>query len=363
MKCAEKNNIRKMPVAAGMIMGILALVFMAAGCTNLFNPSNPSQAHLFAVDSKNGKVYEIDTETLTAAATPLVSIGQNSSGEIVFHEDTGFLAVGSYGNTAPGLYYFDAVSPLPAAKMAGSVKTSAQYLCIVSATRGYVTSADFSSGYKNTVYAFNPSDPQAGLGAEVSGLPADVYPQDITCASGKVYVTDHFKGRVYRLNAEGTSVEASISTTAGGTTGLLPGSLSGEEGVFVANTGGFDASWNSLPGSIDFIAADAADGSTALPVLSGISVGRLAAFDAVTLAATGYMNTYILDISGTSAAASEVTSAGSSFGSIDVNVFEGHAYIPDGATTIYRFSPLGTDVQTIKVGQTGEFISYVGTRQ
>ncbi len=363
MRYTQTKASIKILTAARLFAGMLALVIIAAGCSNLFHPSSKSQANLFAVDSKNGKVYEIDVETFTAASTPLVSIGQNSAGEIVFHGNIGYVTVGNFGNTAPGLYYFDASSPMPVVKMAGSVKTSAQYLCIVSPTKGYLTAADFSTVYENAVYVFNPSEPQAGLGTKVTGFSAGFFPQDISYASGKVYVADHFNGRVHRLNEAGTAVEASFSTTAGGTTGLLPGRFAGEDGVFVANTGGFDAFWNSLPGSIDFIPAGATDGSTALQVIAGISVGRMAAFNAVTLAATGYLNTYIVDISGGAAICTEISSEGSSFGSIDVNVYEGYAYIPDGATTIYRFSSMGSDVQAMDIGQTGEFISYIGTRE
>ncbi len=341
---------------------VLLTVGILAGCSNLLNQTAGSTAHLFAVDSKNGKVYEINDETFAAASTALVSIGQNAAGEIAFSGDVGFIAVGSYGNTAPGLYYFDASSATPVVQMAGSTKTSAQYLCIVSDAVGYVTTADYAAVYPNTVYPFDPSNPQAGLGAAVTGFPAGFYPQDIVCASGRVYVADNGNGKVCRLNAAGTAVDATYTTTAGGTTGLLAGSHNGNAGVFVANSGGYDAFWNSLPGSIDFISSTALDGAIATPVLAGYSVGRLAAFDSDTLAATTYSKTYIVELSGADASASEVTCASASFGSNDVNILDSYAYVPDGANALYRFPATGTSARKIAVGQTGEYISNIGLR-
>ena len=356
------KKVRKQGTWVMLATVVLLAIGVFAGCSNLLNQTTGSTAHLFAVDSKNGKVYEVNDETLTAASTALVSIGQNAAGEIAFSGDIGFIAVGSYSNTAPGLYYFDASSSTPTAKMVGPTKISAQYICVVSGSVGYVTAADYAEVYSNTVYPFAPSNPSAGLGATVTGFPAGFYPQDIVYASGRIYVADNGNGKVCRLNATGTAVDATYTTTAGGTTGLLAGSFNDNAGVFIANSGGYDASWNSLPGSIDFIPATASDGATATSVLAGYSVGRLAAFDSDTLVATTYSKTYIVELSGASASASEVTCSSASFGSNDVNILDGYAYIPDGANSLYRFSATGTDAQKITVGQTGEYISNVGVR-
>lgn len=333
----------------------LALLFLT-GCQNVVTPPAGSMANLFAVDSRNGSVYEIDAETASAASSALLSIGQNSTGEIVFSGDTGFIAVGSYNNTAPGLYWFDASSVSPVAAMAGQEKISAQYACVASSTRGYVSSADFNGVYGNAVYPFDPSHPSAGLGAAVTGFQAGFYPQEIVCAGGRIYVADNFNGIVYRLNAEGTAVEASFAVSARGTTGLLAGFFGGKEGVFSASTGGWDDSWNPLPGSIDFIASDAADGSAAAVVLAGCSAGRLAAFDPTHLVATGYSRTFIVDLSGASPSAAEVTCSSASFGSNDVDIL-------DGTNTVYRFSAAGTDAAAISVGKAGEYVSNIGVRK
>jgi len=349
--------------ATGIVWVALVAILLTSCPNPANNPGTGSTANLFVVDSRNGNVYEIDDTTCTAASTALISIGQNSSGEIAFSGDIGFIAVGSYSNTAPGLYYFDASSSAPSAAMVGATNTSAQYPCVVSNTLGYVTTADFYNVYANAVYPFDPSRPASGLGAAVTGFPVGFYPQDIVYASGRVYVTDNANAKVCRLDAAGTAVDAIYSTTAVGTTGLLAGSFGGKTGVFVANSGGYDESWNSLPGSIDFIASDAEDGTAAVAVLSGYSAGRLAAFDSDTLVATTYSRTYIVDLSGASALASEVTNATASFGSNDVDILDGYAYIPDGANSLYRFSVTGTDVQEIAVGKTGEMVSNIGVRK
>ncbi|HOV95051.1 MAG TPA: hypothetical protein PLT87_09235 [Spirochaetales bacterium] len=363
-----------------LTFGVLALILAMAGCTLSNNGGQGSSANVFAVDSKNGNVYEIDTQALTAASTPLLSIGQNASGELVFCGNTGFLAVGSYLNTAPGLYYFDVTSQAPVAKLLGSLGNtiSAQYICILSTTKGYVSSADYSGVYTSAVYPFNPSKPLQDLGEAISGLPTNVYPQDIAVADGRVYVADNANNVVYRLDANGTAVESTFAAKTKGTTGLLAGKYDydgdgdADAGVFVANTGGYDANWNPLPGSIDFIPASASADDAVTTVISDLSAARLAAFGQTKLVATGYSHTYLVELSGqqprsagshTTAAKAEVTFDGKSFGSFDVNIHDGYAYVPDGANTVYRFSSSGDDVKAITVGKTGEFVTNIGIRE
>lgn len=362
------HNVNKSHNATKAAAVIFAIVLVAAlaGCDLILSGSKGSTANLFAVDSKNGNVYEIDEAALTAAGTPLVSIAQNSAGEIVFSGDIGFVAVGSYGNTAPGLYRFDASSEAPQAARVGAM-ISAQYACVVSDTLGYVTSADYSGVYENAVYSFNPSSASAVLGAAAAGAPAGFYPQDIALADGRVFVADNGNGKVLRLSADGASFDASYPATAAGTTGLLAGSYDYDDdgdldgGVFVANTGGYDAEWNSLPGSIDFIPASAESGAAATPILAGYSVGRLAAFSDETLVATNYGHTYIVSLSGTPSAV-EVKCDGASFGSYDAAISGGYAFVPDGENGIFRFSPSGTDALKIAVGKSGEIVGNVGIR-
>jgi len=359
-------------------LGIVLLLATLAGCDLFTKPSGSTEstAHVYAVASGSGNVYEIDADNATAASTALVSTGQNSTGEMVIHGTKAFVAVGSYNNTAPGLYWFDLSSSTPTASLIGN-KTSAQYLCVVSDTRGYVTSADYFGAYANAVYSFDPSAPSAGLGSEVTGFASGFYPQDIAYVSdgsgtGRVFVTDNANGKVYRLDAAGAAVDITFTTSAGGTTGLLPGEYdwdndgSDDAGVFVANTGDYDANRNPLPGSIDFIPLDAAFDSDIVTVQTNLSVGRLAAFDADHLVGTNYGRTWIIDLTKLSGDAGRVTeiknSSGVSFGSIDVDVYGGYAYVPDGSNTVYKISSSGA-VTAIAVGLSTEKISSVAVRE
>lgn len=361
MKRRAKNGI------LSIFMVIAAIILGISGCDLSLTPEEEnSLANVFAVDSKNGNIYEIGNDC-TAATTPLVSIGQNSSGEIAFSGNKGFVAVGNYNNTAPGLYFFDAAASATSASKIGA-GISAQYICIASGTQGYVSSADYTGTYANAIYPFNPVTPSAGFSAAITGFPGGFYPQDLISTYGRLYVADNGNGKVYRINEAGTSVEATFTTTKGGTTGLLAGAYDydndgdDDSGVFIANTGGYDVSWNPLPGSIDFLPVDAVDGSTAHEVLSPISTGRLALLNNSLLVATGYSKTYTIDLSVPSPTATEVQYSGASFGSNDVNVKDSYAYVPNGANAVYRFSGTGQNIIKIEVGNMGEMISNIGIR-
>jgi len=364
------SKVQRKMLAVGFMLVLAALT----GCS-LLSLQNGTSASLFAVDSKNGNVYEIDTEKAQSASIPLVSIKQNATGEMIVNGTKAFIAVGSYNNTSPGLYWFDLSSSSPSVQKIGG-NISAQYLCIASNNKGYVSTADYSGVYSNTVYGFNPSNPSAGLGSEVTGFDSGFYPQDLVFAddgneNGYVFVTDNANSKVYRLNAAGTAVDLSFVTSSGGTTGLLPGSYdwddngSDDAGVFVANTGGYDTNWNALPGSIDFIPLDASSGNDIVSVQKDLSVARLTAFDKNHLAGTNYSQTWIIDLTkpeNDSGRLAEVKSNGASFGSLDANTYDGYAYVPDGMQTVYRFDSEGT-VIAISVGTSGEMITNVAVRE
>ncbi|MHB0854704.1 MAG: NHL repeat-containing protein [Rectinema subterraneum] len=357
---------------AGMIAVLLAGL---AGC-DLFSSPQGSSAVVFAVDSKNGNVYEIDADKAESAAVPLVSTKQNATGKMIISGTKAFLAVASWQNTKPGLYWFDLSSKTPAVAQIGQ-NISAQYICIASSTKGYVSSADWGGTYDNAVYPFNPSSPSAGFGAAVSGFDAGFFPQDVAYVddgngTGRVFVADNGNGKVYRLNAEGTAVDKSFAASAGGTTGLLAGEFDSngdgavERGVFVANSGGYDANWNPLPGSIDFIPLGASSDADVVVVQSGLSASALAFLDATHIAATSYGHTWLIDLSKPASDASRLTeiktSSGASFGSMDIAVREGYAYVPDGAQTVYRFG-LNGPTTAIPTGKSGEMITNIAVRQ
>ena len=87
------SKVQRKILAIGFMLVLAAL----AGCS-LLSLQNGTSASLFAVDSKNGNVYEIDTEKAQGASIPLVSIKQNATGEMIVNGTKAFIAVGSYNN-------------------------------------------------------------------------------------------------------------------------------------------------------------------------------------------------------------------------------------------------------------------------
>lgn len=353
----KKRGQLSRAVFLGMAMG-LALV----GCGGFGGSTANVPTDLWAVDTKSGQVFEIDSTTspATGAMSPYVTIGQNAAGEIVFGQGKGFVAVGSYSNTAPGLYWFDPESAYPVASRIGA-GVSAQYACLVSATKGYVTVANYSPTTDNGLYSFNPTSPAAGL-TKVLGNGDLTYPQDLTLGEdGYLYVADNeatittsfASGKVLKLDTTSDTVAATYTTSVGGCTGVLAGVFDGDEGIFVASTGGYDGSYYQVAGTVEFIASGLATGSAAAMVASGIPVARLSSFDSSHLISTGGYPaaTKLIALSGSSSIVTSVQIGGVDFGSADVDVVDGVAYIPGGfsSNTVYAVTGTGT-VSTFTVG-------------
>ncbi|MFZ4616324.1 MAG: hypothetical protein ACOYM2_09055 [Rectinemataceae bacterium] len=346
-------------VGAAAASLVLGLALLGAGCAPVAGGNVAATPHVYAVASHSGGLYQIDEATEKVSDVPLLSTNQNATGEIVFHNGIGYVAVASWSNSAPGLYRFDPDTPSVGATRIGGTTSgaiSAQYIAFASDTLAYVTSADYSKVYSDALYSFNPSNTAAGL-AKVADLS---FPQDVTIGTDrKVYVAENGSGKVARFNAEGTAVEAWITCTTTGATGLLAGTYGGKAGIFVGNSGPLDASWAYTNGSIDFIADS---GTTAVAVVTGPVVGRLALLGTSTLLATGGYpaKTWAIDLSVASPAAAEVLDGAVSFGGSDINVYGNYAYIPDGATTVYVFSSLAGPVTRLTVGKSGELVTNVG---
>ncbi|MEI6387544.1 MAG: hypothetical protein WCQ50_12975 [Spirochaetota bacterium] len=334
--------------------GVLGLVLLGVGCSFAGGGGGTvATPHVYAVASHSGALYQIDEVTDAVSKVPLLSTGQNASGEIVFHKGIGYVAVGSTTGNTPGLYRFD-----PATPSAGSTRISgttsggisAQYIAFASDTLAYVTSGDYFKVLPNALYSFNPSDPAAGL-TKVVDLS---YPQDVTIgADSRVYVAENGIGKVARFNAEGKAVETEIACTTTGVTGLLAGSFGGKTGIFVANSGDY------MTGSIDFIADS---GTSAVAVVTGPVVGRLALLGTSTLLATGGYpaKTWAIDLAAALPKATEVLDGVASFGGSDINVYDNCVYVPDGANTVYVFSSLAGPVTHLTVGNSGELVTNVG---
>jgi len=336
------------------VIPAVAALALLLGCPQPTTP-RPFTTSLFAIDSINGNVYEVDGEGLVASSTPIVTVGP-AAGEIEIAAGKAFVAV---GNSTGGLHCFDPSSPASGATMIGDAM-SAQYIAVASSTLAYVSVGNYSEHSSDGLYSFNPSNPLAGLSAKIAGT--GVYAQGVAIGSdGRVYLADNGNGKVLKLNAAADDVEASITATKWGTTYLLAGSYDFDDdgdtdiGIFVGNTGDFST------GSLDFVATTAANGSDATSVVSGPVISRIAAFDSTHLIVTGgwgsTAKTFIINVSTNPATKSEVLSGGVSFGGADITVRDGIAYLADGNGTIYSVNSNGNVIGKIVIGASGEMIT------
>lgn len=315
--------------------GLLAALALITGC----NPSSDSPGAndsysrcLYMTDTYSGKVFTYDPVSRSPSAMSVASTGQNSTGEIAFYKGIGYACVG-YGTNA-GVYRFDPSASNPAFSKIGSAIT-AQYIAFASSSKAYVTT------YGSGLYSFDPSASAPSF-ALVSGTDRMTLQEIIVGSDDLIYVADNGNGAVLRINPADDSI-VSISTSALGTTGIVSGTYGGSAGVFVANTGGYGANpagYGANPaGSIDFIAGNETKATTianALPGGGAIYPGRLVQLSNGNLVATGYGHSYLVDLSGPSAAISELSSSsGLSFGSLDIAYKDGLVYIPVTITTNY----------------------------
>jgi hypothetical protein len=353
------------------LLTAFAIVLGLTGCDNLTRtpaPTTPTtKTYVYAVDTTSGNVFQIDPSTNAVASTALVTIGQNSSAEIRFGGGKAFVAVGNDTKNKPGVYYFEPSISSPAATMLGTTGLSAQYLCVKDGTTAYMSVADYSNPVNNGVYSFNPSSPTSGYTAVA--VSSSYYPQDIVIgADGYLYVSnyagcwDYAKpDSVLKIDTSSKSVVATFPLTSSDPIGLLPGTYNGSSGVFVAESGAYTTS--QIDGVIDFIPIGLADGSAATKVIS-IPASRLAAFNDSTLVVTGGYpsHTNIVALNGASATAHEAYySTDKTFGSSDVDVYNGYAYIAGGfgSNSVYKVTSDGA-VSVLAVGSSTDSITNVG---
>jgi hypothetical protein len=261
----------------GIAFLFIALALGAlAGC-HLNSVSGPTVTTglLYMTDTYTGKVWTYDPSSNTESSTSLVSTNQNSTGPIYFYNGIGYIAVGSYENTAPGVYYFNPSASVPTAVQVGTTSASAQsaqYIAFYSSTKAYVSVANYSgSASTQGVYTFNPSNPNAGLAGPIAGTSGStMYLQGIVVGpDGMIYVANsstELSGtdEVLQINPANNSVTVlSYTPSAPGTTALASGSYGTANGVFVGNI-----SYNSVTyapqGSIDFINTSTLKPSTGL---------------------------------------------------------------------------------------------------
>jgi hypothetical protein len=325
----------------GRAIGALVLAAAALtiiGCQNGAGTPAPTAStykdYLYMTDTYSGKVYAYDPASHAAFSQSVTATKQDASGSISFHSGIGYVAVGANGGE--GVYYFDPSATNPTcSKIPGTF--AAQYLAFSGPTAAFASSSDYS-GQTSGLYYFNSSNPSSGC-TQVSAAGSEYFQDVIVGPDSYIYVADNANEKVLRIDPTSRTVLATISTSAGGTTGLATGTLGAgagaASGVFVANTGGYDADFKPLPGSIDFIPAGAADRSQATPISSETSTGgsiypaRLVQLSNGNLIATGYDHTYLVAFSGATATVTELKDRNdASFGSLDIAYKDGLAYIP-----------------------------------
>jgi hypothetical protein len=263
----------------GIAILFIALVLGALLSCQLNSSSGPTSSSLttdlYMTDTFSGKVYTYNPANRTVSSTSLVSTTQNATGPIYFYNGIGYIAVGSYSNTAPGVYYFNPLATVPTAVQIGG-NVSAQYIAFYSSTLAFVSVANF--GGTGGLYTFNPSNPSAGLAGPITGTNAKpMYLQQIVVGpDNMIYVADIGSGaatspgnpEVIRINPSNNAISYIATPPGSGTTALASGSYRGIAGVFVGNNP------TSGSGSVEFIDT-ATQVVTAIPLLSSTSAYAL----------------------------------------------------------------------------------------
>lgn len=205
---------------------------------------------------------------------------------------------------------------------------SAQYIAFYSATKAYVSVANYGS--TGGVYTFNPSNPSAGLTGPITGTDATGFylQQIIVGPDGKIYVADNgtvqspynYANQVLQIDPSTDTLSTTTFTASVlGTTALASGTYKGNSGVFVGNI------TYANTGSIDFINTSIATPSIS-EVLGSLDVSRLLYLSTGDLVTTSYTNSYLvtgLSVSGTPAK----TEMGSNLGGVDIATKDGFVYV------------------------------------
>ena len=317
----------KTSTIATVLAAAVAAAVLVPGCTpSVGGVTTPAyQSYLYMTDTTNGHVYTYDPSTHMGSSLSLLTTSANAAGEIKFYKGIGYVAMG-YG----GIWRFDPSSANPVSKMVtGSLLLNAQYFAFYSAKKAYVSTVDYSSGSPTAgLYTFDPSDPTIPVSAVISGTSTKNFQEVIVGSDGKIYAANSTDDTVLRIDPTDDSVKATIHATVTGTTGLVAGTYNGNPGVFVANNGGYSGS----SGAIDFIPNT---GSTATTLTTAaIYPGRVAQLSNGKLIATGFGNTYIVDLAASPATVNEVKNGSASFGSLDIGYKDGLIYVPDYYSTM-----------------------------
>ena len=173
---------------------------------------------LYITSSQTGRVYRYDFDTHDAEVW--FSTDTNATGAIYFHNDVGYVAVGTDTGSHPGLYQFDPRLKTPTISRIGN-PVSAQYVAFYSDTKAYVT--DHSSSVTG-VFTFNPSNLSAGLTGPISGTDYDgsrMLQHIIIGVDNSVYVSSYGDDTVLQIATSSDSVEDTWDVSPGNPSGLL----------------------------------------------------------------------------------------------------------------------------------------------
>jgi hypothetical protein len=322
-------------VAVAILAALLCLTMGCDSLTSVFSPAASAyKSYLYMTDTVSGKVYAYDPATQAASVSSYAATGKNATGEIAFYKGIGYAAVG-FG-TSEGVYFFDPSATNPAFTKLGAA-IAAQYFAFYNSKKAYVSSYDYA-GTTSGLYSFNPSSPDSGFAA-IAAASGKFLQEVLACNDGYIYAADNGDGAVLKISPSTDVVVATIATSAAGTTGLVAGTYDGNAGVFVANSGGYAATspYAQQPSSIDFISSSGTL-STVVPASSSspIYIGRIVQLSNGNLVATGSGHSYLVALTGTAAAVTELKSAsGASFGALDIAYKDGLTYIPVAVTSDY----------------------------
>ena len=312
------------------IFGVLAVLLVSALLIFTGCPSSESLGHiakyLWMTDTSNGGVYTYDFSTHEASATAFVSTGQNATGAIYFYDDIGYICVGSYNNTAPGLYRFDPNSTSPTLEhYTNSSSLSAQYLAYISSTKAYLTD------YNNGVYEFDPSNIDSKF-TLITGT--DGSAQDIKLINTFLYTASYGNNSILKINPISNEVYTlTLKDSSGNDLLIHPSYLTANPDstkIYFTNTGSYDANWNyNNDGSIYEL-----DLSTNqfTAIQTDMSFGPTAiAINGNYLYIGGYSNTYYIDLTSSSKDLIELKGKdGNSFGSASILIHDGLIYFSGG---------------------------------
>ncbi len=344
MKQKAQHHAYRRRQSAPIILSLLAIIGLASillcacppGLAPQASPSpspspDPYQGLIFLSETYSGGIYALDSNSLVLHDLPFVTTALNATGEIYVHAGKGYILVGA--GAEAGLFSFDFSDTSPQLSRIGNAGLCAQYLAFGSDSRAYLSVANYSDPSKNGVYSFDTENPQAGLSLLTATQSSTAYPQELILGpEGLLYLANNdclgATASVSIIDPDGSAPTRNVAASSGGSTGVFNGSLSGTEGVFLVNCGGFDQGMNPVAGSLDFISKGGDGTYGSIKAAEGLFAARGLEIRSGLVALSGYGVSYILELGAEEAVIQEVKAEGQSFGSYDIAYKDGLIYVP-----------------------------------